>query len=460
MIPDLPYVHFARVTLENTTPLSIGTGRGDGLQDTLIVLDANGLPALPGSSVAGVLRHLSEDCFHDEAAATNRLFGFAGKTSQASRLEVSWGHIHSRDNIPVDGLLNKDICDDPILKPLLKQPLPMRDGVRIDHRGVASDEGKFDRSYLPPGYRFSFDVTLWDEAASADWAKLLGLINSPLFRLGGATRRGFGAFNVVSLRGGEFDLRKDNDLKHYSAITASLAQSAQALKGIPTQAAKQTWHEITIPLTAEDGGFRFGSGGTSLGNPSSKAADALPLSEQRIEWKKDRAQIVPRRAVVIPASGVKGALAHRIAFHYNRLEGKFENDATVGEDNPAVRELFGYAKDKKDSRAGKIWMDDIYLAVPKNVVKTQMHNSIDRFTGGVRGGALFSEEIVHAQSFELKLCIAGARFERNVLEALKLGLHDLTEGRLALGASSAKGHGYFEGKFDWPAAWSAGEGRA
>ena len=46
-----PIRHVARVTIETTAPLTIGTGRGDDLLDSLYVTDANGLPTIPGTSM-------------------------------------------------------------------------------------------------------------------------------------------------------------------------------------------------------------------------------------------------------------------------------------------------------------------------------------------------------------------------------------------------------------------------
>ncbi len=59
--------------------------------DSALVTDANDLPAIPGSSLAGVLRHLWRGTYgshtHDDA-----LFGYqSGNLGDASRLAISWG---------------------------------------------------------------------------------------------------------------------------------------------------------------------------------------------------------------------------------------------------------------------------------------------------------------------------------------------------------------------------------
>ena len=455
MIPLLSFVHFACITIENTTPLSIGVGRGDGLQDALVVLDANGLPALPGSSLAGVLRHLYTDSFSQKDS--DRLFGTIKDKAQASRLDIGWGHIHSSDDIPVYGLSGESVIQkDEILKKLLEDPLPIRDGVKINGRGVAEETGKFDRSYLPPGYRFSFDLSLWNEEASSDWDQLLKLLSSPFFRLGGLTHRGFGAFKIVRMMGQNFNLRIYEDLQSFGSISRSFRKD---LIPIHVSHSSDNHHEITISLKPEAGGFLFGGGSVPMGPSSKKAADTVPVSEMRVKWKDNKGSLSERRDIVIPASSVKGAFAHRVAFHYNRLTNKFGNEASDTKDNVAVHELFGMALNGENpSRPGRVWFDDVYVPVPEDKLKRQIHNSIDRFTGGVINGALYSEEIVHDPSELTIICrIANKEYSAHVLDSFYLTLEDLTKGRMALGAGGSKGHGYFHGEHDWKKTLSKGE---
>jgi len=466
MIPQYPYCHMARIVLETTSPLSIGTGFGDGLQDALVVLDANGLPALPGTSIAGVLRHLYFDTTDEKT--TNTLFGFQEENiGRYSRVQTTWGHIHNSMNTPVDGLELDSIGEDLILGALLNQQLPFRDGIRVDSFGVTSDKSKFDCSYVPVGYRFTFDLIFWDTNKSEEWYKLLSLLFSPFFRLGSRTRAGFGTFDVKSIRTAEFDLMKIEDLVRYSAISAKLSDENTELKEIcqPDKIAieklhKQVFATISIKLKPDDGGFRFGSGKYSLSDDD-KTADQLPISEQVIIWEtdgvKDNGKIYENRNIVVPATGVKGAISHRMAFHYNRLTEHFvsENlDRHVlkdPEENPAVQALFGYAKGKDEGNAGLIWWKEEYLEIHANKVKVHNHNGIDSFTGGVRRGVLFSEEIVHDECFELVIKVkTTSEIDINALTALMWSLDDLASGRLALGAGATE-HGYFKGELTWPA---------
>lgn len=158
-----PIFHLARFVLEARTPLSIGSGSPDGVFDTALVRDANDLPAIPGSSLAGVLRHLYRS--DQGEAAANALFGYQApgkheKNGAPSRLDVAWCCILDAEGTPVEGLAlppNRDLPRDPLLAPLMAErdaPLT-RNRVRIGPRGAAADTGKFDRAVLPAGYRFA-----------------------------------------------------------------------------------------------------------------------------------------------------------------------------------------------------------------------------------------------------------------------------------------------------------------
>src|SRR5271169_2574640 len=155
---DHPLRYAARVTIEFTTPFIIGAGDPDLFSDAVFVADANGLPALPGSSIAGVLRHeltasinngssMSKDIIDD-------LFGFQEKDAgKGSRLRVSWGCIHDSRNIPVEGIADPARLDGEVLN---KARYAMqRDHVCITHKGTAKKQGKFDERSVTAGHRFT-----------------------------------------------------------------------------------------------------------------------------------------------------------------------------------------------------------------------------------------------------------------------------------------------------------------
>ena len=54
MISSRPYFNMVKVTFEAQSAHAVHTGFGDTTHDSLVVRDANGLPTLPATSIAGV----------------------------------------------------------------------------------------------------------------------------------------------------------------------------------------------------------------------------------------------------------------------------------------------------------------------------------------------------------------------------------------------------------------------
>jgi CRISPR/Cas system CSM-associated protein Csm3 (group 7 of RAMP superfamily) len=457
MLYDKPILYLARIVIETRTPLSISAGRGDGIFDTLLVRDANGLPTIPGTSFAGVLRSLYQNTYGKEA--TQKLFGHANQNSeQISFVQTSWGCIHNSKNQPIEGLeTNPDkLKQDKILTDALQTIPIVRDHVRLSHRGTAIDQGKFDRTSLRTGHRFSFEISLWsDKIQDERWENLLALLNRPDFRLGGATRRGLGALKIIRSSTHQFNLKKPEDFAEYNekyslelGNTTSFTQ-----KFLPKN---HQFPQAKISLTPRDG-YRFGQGNEPIGIDE---ADLLPISEKIIEWTNNQGKLSTKHRLVIPASAIKGALSHRIAYHYNALSNYFADKISTEElqnydkdNNEAVKNLFGYLKDDKSGQIGHLLLDDLYITEPVQAIRLQ-HNSVDRFTGGVRDSMLFNEEII-SQETPLKLTLTiitnpNKPIETKTRQALAKTLDDLINGRLALGAGSGRGgYGYFTGKLEW-----------
>ena len=174
-----------------------------------------------------------------------------------------------------------------------------------------------------------------------------------------------------------------------------------------------------------------------------------------IEWNTNNIGNIHKYNLVIPASSIKGALSHRIAYHYNLLQQKWADtgDAKAGEENEAVKALFGYCKNnnQSDGARGKVIINDIFIPDEEFNQKLINHVSIDRFTGGAMPGKLFNERPVCADS-RIPLTILVEKEVINepdpqnpnlIRKALKHTLIDLAEGRLQLGAGSGRGNGYF-----------------
>lgn len=454
-----------RVVLELEGPCSIGTGEESADSDMPFVVDASGLPALPGSSLAGLLRATVRDHHGQQEAA--HWFGAprASTDPDASRVCLSWAHVHNKEDQPVDGRLAADDWSEFLRKTAGGE---IRDHVRTHHRGAADDGGKFDRQLLYAGTRFTFELEIIAEEneredAEAIRDELLAMLDSPATRLGSGKHSGFGAFGVVRAKGRTFDLRDGDDFTAYTDTSAELDEEVDFPPiDIPQlDAAKPDHATIDVELKPET--FFLVGGGDVIEGADEVTAKIAPVTTHRIKWRNGVGTFRSSEMNYLPATSIKGAISHRVAFHANRLLDNFATDGEqldehCGEDNPVIRNLFGFCRDEAvddatNSGIGRVVIDDVRLP-GRHGTKTMAHISTDPFTGGVRHGFLFTEEAFTPGGPPIEFTISVEQPEQLgevERKALYMALDDLTSGRLALGSGAGRGNGRFQGDFDYPA---------
>lgn len=460
----------ARIIFEATTPLAVGSGEKDIMTDALVATDINGLPYIPGTSIAGVLRHAigdekakeffgfqeTRDEKHKRAKKENKKVPDLDNIDIGSQIIFTSAQMVGKDGKVIDGLQNIDFSDEFYSQ---FKTLPIRQHCRIDSKGTAADGGKFDEQVVYKGTRFCFEVEMVSEGSNfSQFEDVLKELYSKSFRIGGGTRSGFGEVEVVSCQTAKIDFNIEDQLSAYLDKSSDLSDNSFWKKGFvetfdkPEENNTEKFTKYELKLKPDDF-FLFGSG---LGN---EKADATPVTETFIDWKSESPMFV-EQCVLIPASSVKGAISHRVAFHYNKLNNVFADtinkpEEHVGSKNLAVRTLFGSEGEKekdngelKNQQRGKVIISDI---IEKKNVKRKLlnHVAIDRFTGGTIDGALYSEEVMYGkgQEYNFTLLVANDALEEgNVKEALENTLKDICNGMLPLGGGVNRGHGAFTGE--------------
>lgn len=434
----------ARVVLELKTPLAIGSGNKNIKTDSVVAKDVNGLPYIPGTTLAGLIRHALPE------GKVQRQMGWQEKEGdEGSRLIITEAKLLSADGTPIDGLSSRQ---DTITR--LCRELPIRQHVRINSQGTAVEGGKFDEEIVPKGTRFCFECELLCEEKCDDLMdKVIAILQTNDFRIGSGSRSGFGQIAVIKVWRKLLDLSKPEELALYLQKSSSLTPLWSGFEEVPTQVlSSNSYIRYQLHLQPTDFMF-FGSG---FGDERS---DMTFVREPMIEWDGDHAHVVAREQVVlIPASSVKGALAHRTAYHYNKLEGFFADNQPIeeledygGKGKEAVKILFGSEgnSEGKDKHRGRILFSDFIKERKKSSeAKVLNHVKIDRFTGGAMDGALFSEEVLYAsgESFDMELLLHKQEIkEGHVIPAFEAALIDLCKGFLPLGGGVNKGFGTFTG---------------
>jgi len=415
----------AQIVLEATTPLKTASGKSDFIVDTPVLKDWNGLPMILGTSIAGVLR---KEFRKDNESLEDDVFG----QDNGSRLLVSNAHLLDEKQILHHGLgiENKSHF-------LTKyENLPIREHTAITHKGVAKEHSKFDEEVVFTGSRFKFELEfIGSEDDETIWQEILSLLNSPLFRLGGGSSKGFGEMKVISCLEQTYILGQSYDTKP-SDLNVSEGKDKTYISNQSC-----TVYKVAIK---PDSFFSFGAG---FGDDE---VDDVSVTEEIVKWDKAEGYFTEKQ-ILLPATSLKGALSHRVAFHYNRLEKNFieniENvDEYIGENNLAVATIFGASKSHKHEGKGKALFSDMFSEFDKDEVKIFDHVKIDRFTGGAMDSALYNEK-VNAQKdvWNIEIVLADEITGEHIKEAFKETLNDLCKGLLPLGGKVNRGHGIFEG---------------
>lgn len=311
-----PLTHrfLAQITLEASAAFAINSGKLGLLNDNVVAKDANRLPYLPGTSLAGVLRHSIGKSLENDLFGSKGNSGKDADSGSGSRLILSPGLMIGKEGKVIEGLQVIDF-NDSFYSAFGK--LPLRDHVKINRKGSAEKGAKYDEELVFKGTRFVFELELkGTQQDQTSWGPLLSLIESPDFRLGSGTRKGHGEFRVIHEKSTQrtFDLRKEEDLKDYLSKSSSLNSPIPKGTSISTSTSKELagWKKFQIQMKARDF-FLFGAG---FGDGD---VDHISKMEKVITWSKGIPSISESDFILIPATSIKGALAHRVRFHYSKL---------------------------------------------------------------------------------------------------------------------------------------------
>lgn len=480
------YRFLARVVIETKAPLNIGSGNKSIKTDSLVLRDVNGLPFIPGTTIAGLLRH---------SLNKNEQDILMGSQKEGSRLIITEARMVDENGNVLDGLLPEEKLNTDFISHFRKQ-MTIRQHVKIDHKGTAVKYGKFDEEIVLKGARFCFEMEMIsDDADDSKFKNLINVFASDTFRLGSGSRSGFGEIEVVGK--GEIvdnkvidgkclykiiDFSEPNQKEWYLKKTSSLNGTWEDCEEYHlTKPDLKGWTEYKIEGLQPIDFMLFGSG---FGNDQ---GDMTFVRESYVKWENGKAKIIDGsekdsegkesvNVVLIPASSIKGALSHRVAFHYNKKvgnvimsDGTIGNEKTVesvtGKNNPAVKAIFGSEGEKndetkkmEDKQRGCFLMSDI-IKSKDSATKQKIlnHVSIDRFTGSAIDGALFSEETLYAhnETFEFTIMVNNQAFKdvvdtedkikgEYVQAAFEAALIDICSGMLPLGGGVNRGNGCFE----------------
>lgn len=446
----MSFLYINHLVIETISPMAIGTGERELGFDNQLVRDINRLPYIPATSIAGVWRNLTKVKHGNELADL-----WFGQLGHNSKLTISQGNLLDSENNIVKGLITKEAITNDSLLSFLQQSKPIhRERVRLNDRGVAIEKGKFDHILLPRGVRFC--ITLQWQGDSEEeldqFSKILSLWHEAQFAFGSSATNGLGQIKLIGQAEKLISLA-NNPL---AGIEIRKARSESLISTKDSDLTNNAFAKLSVRGI---GTWRSGHGSHHLSDKGQDIdADIITYSEPRITWLNDNAHI-SKNTPVLPGSTWKGIIAHRFAYHLRRLNGQWAEtlqDTTHEEwvTRPKeVDELFGFANENTGhGQAGKLIFHDTDIKNFSTVVR--YHNAIDRFTGGVIRGALYSEELLEHPEFELRISAKqGATITSQHKAALQATFDDIEQGTLAIGGGSGRGHSHTERNGIWEINW-------
>ena len=413
-------------------------------EGTVIRFCRNGLgePTIPGRSIRGAVRaacdvvHQALEDAGDPATQNGEVFSkenwvsLWGDDTDYTGKSLLDRRLRSDDSLPIrQSALTFHAVSFPEHKDSDsgESPLPRRHGVGIDRTtGAASDGALYEHEFLPCGTRFDIRITAEghdDETMERDQSKgipgpassdtvkkllefIVDVLTSDTVSLGGRTGSGQGKIRVI-----EPKLRRLSGTTDAGTLTTP-ADILNALIGqdeegtsLPLELGGWTLEEparITIEWWSPTGIFvaedeKLTNQRKEEAQKKDPSANGVtePLRDPSVPW--DEAQLL------IPGTSIRGALrsrASRIARTVLASRGDLEPLAShdiheqIAHEPNLVRYIFGCT----DYR-GVVTVHDC-RSIERGTHVEVTHNAIDRWTGGVIDGGLFTEAVYLGTEWE------------------------------------------------------------
>lgn len=430
------------ISVELTSELHIGgvdpVPNRDG-EGTVIRFNRNGLgeTTIPGQSIRGAVRatcNIARQALEDagdpatqngEAFSKENWISLWGDDTDYTGRSANDRGLPSDASLPI----RKSVLTFHAVSFPARQTMTTRHGVGIDRTtGAASDGALYEHEFLPRGTRFDIRITaegrddetmgreeskgIPNPASSASVKKLLEFIvdvlKSDTFSLGGRTGSGQGKIRVIEPKLRRLSGTTDAGTLNAPAdiLDALIGQDKEGTQ-IPLELggcaleepARITidWWSPTGIFVAEDEKLTKQRKEEAQKKDPSANGVTEPLHDPSVPW--DEAQLL------IPGTSIRGALrsrASRIA--RTVLATEAENKLTpftshdvheqIAAEPNLVRYMFGCTEYR-----GAITIHDCLSTDRKNRIEVT-HNVIDRWTGGVVDGGLFTEAVYLGTEWE------------------------------------------------------------
>lgn len=468
--------HYLKITFQLDSPLCVGSGRND-ITDHDILRDGRGIPYIPGSAVAGVVREACYEAYQGIMEEETFKYYFGDAPINTGKEDNSEDKIIESRIIFFDAVLAEDKTKEAQNPQRPKYRIFQRDGVALNKYKSAKKQSKFDWEILEGDCLFNTFIEISEEKLNADKEGNLTvnaeevLINiariwkNADISFGAKTTRGFGkitnvkiickSFNLSHNTDGEkkgyiedwldFDMFNDaswEDGKSYENMVNSLEEKKLTIKEKKKLSLKLRLDGgLSIRRYTTECGAEKSSTNSKLlsAQESSHDHESLPDKESGPDQEQMTTLISEKEVPVIPGTTWAGAIGHRME---ELLKG---SKVVKDRDNVRTYHYFGMAKDNEKEKS-LIYFGESRLTGGN--FKLMSRNAIDRFLGSTVERALFTEKIYIGGETVLEISFSdpyktAVYYSEEFIKALAAALTDLHEGYLAVGGATSIGRGIF-----------------
>lgn len=402
---------YYQLKLSQISPLRIGNGEND-ISDNDLMCDSRGIPFIPGSSMAGVLREKYEKLGGKDP---EKLFGII-KNDEATASNI----------IISDAICPQKICDNVKSEfrnvSISDYKISIRDGVAIDKWGVAKDGHKYDFQVVETDVPY-YCILEWsgdDEEYKNEVIEGLDILIKDIVKhgiqLGARTTRGYGKMKV-EVRKHQFDFPNCID---------------EWLDFNPWSESDFSGEKVYLDNEdkSEDGQFdRIEVQFKVIGSFS------IRVNMERIEKAPDSVVMVNKDSKpVVPGTTWAGVFRH----HMQEILSHIMSDNN--DERTALDCLFG--RGRADNTLSRIRFGETIIEGGKPYVLTR--NAVERFTQAPKNSALFTDEFWQGGVGTLEIMIDKGKMSKLQRQLLEVSLLDLDNGMLTFGGSTGTGHGRVE----------------
>lgn len=427
---------YMELSLKMSSPLLIGTGENEYTNMDILV-DEIGQAILPASSIAGALRQYIKAVYITDKKGeeiANALFGE----------DRDFG---MEQGLPNRGHQSRLFIYDTILHSAV---ISRRDGIRLDEFKTTDDKAKYDMQIVEAGTKCKMYLELRERESDCqgegDQSQLLGYLMDAIAALsdgeitiGAKGNRGFGKICVDEVKMMQFNMKdKEEHFKwldwNYREDDAFKNSGIWDLKLLASNREKR-YNTLCVPLEIKN---------TII------IRDYVVDSPQNIDYK----HLMSGKMPVITGTGWMGAIRSRIATIIYEILSKSQFNSSTELSMEACQQkidsIFGtwITADTNTNNLVASLVKVEESTIKKGHELKTTRNAIDRFTGGVINGSLFTASPYIGGKTELMLRWSNTLREplsSSICGLLLWALKDLQEGLLAVGGETGIGRGIFTG---------------